>query len=62
MKGLELEITNCTYCGGTHKIPLDASGHYAGLLPCDHSKRIELQVQPDRWREMVAAERGKVAH
>jgi hypothetical protein len=62
MQGLELEVTNCTYCGATHRLSLDASGHFSGPLPCDTSKRIELQVEPERWRQMVEAEVAKTKH
>ncbi len=62
VSGLDLEVTNCTYCGGTHKFHLDASGHYSGPLPCDTSKRVKLQVEPEEWRQMIETEKGKVAH
>jgi len=57
---MEIEI-RCS-CGGAHVVPLDASGHYAGPLPCDPTRRVELQIEPQLWRSMVEQEQANKRH
>lgn len=59
--GLEIEI-DCPRCPEKHVVPLDASGHYSGPLPCDQTIRIELQIKPDEWRATMDDEREKIQH
>lgn len=58
---LEIEIV-CPRCPEKHMIPLDASGHYSGPLPCDNSQHIELQIKPEQWRSTVEHENEKTKH
>ena len=58
---MELEIT-CDACGHQHRVPLDASGHYSGTLPCDPTKHIELQVGSGEWRDIVSTLQQEVVH
>lgn len=60
MTGLSIDI-KCG-CVGKHRVPLDASGHYSGPLPCDRTKHAELQIEPGQWREMCEQERERLRH
>jgi hypothetical protein len=44
---LEIEVT-CHLCRETHRLPLDASGHWSGAFPCDDTKHGELQIAAEQ--------------
>jgi hypothetical protein len=52
----------CVRCGASHQVPLDATGHYAGPLPCSAGTEIELQVEGEAWRAFVAQQAKKTVH
>ena len=59
-RGYSIEV-KCS-CGETHRLPLDASGHFSGPLPCDPSKHAELQIDPGSWRTTQMHEQSKETH
>jgi hypothetical protein len=52
----------CSLCGQPHRLPLDASGHYSGSLPCDPETLVDLQVNPEEFRRISETEQAKVQH
>ena len=60
-RGYSIEV-KCS-CGETHRLPLDASGHFSGPLPCDPSKHAELQIEIlGSWRTTQMHEQSKETH
>lgn len=52
----------CRKCKRDHSLPLDASGHYAGKVPCEPGRLVRVQVDPQTWRDHVMAKQAKTVH
>lgn len=57
----EITIT-CPHCGQEHRLVLDASGHYAGPSPCDGTRHVDLQIDPEEWRALVESSQAAQVH
>jgi hypothetical protein len=52
----------CEYCGESHTVLLDESGHFSGHFPCDPIAPAELQIDPEEWRRLADEEAAKTKH
>lgn len=52
----------CRICGNIHEVPLDASGHYEGGLPCSPHDTHRVQVDPQVWRAAIEEERSRTVN